>query len=266
MTLNSHSVARIRSLADKGSIVYVMRYRSVLDYLMVLYLFLREKAPLPRFVPELPTLYLRPLSEMIRRIWDWYRAPVQHDEKGRRYLSLQACRVAVADKRPILLFMRSRVPTVGLLGGRPDALRRARRASEFLREIVISEFGSDGDVYVVPLAITRGRGHRRSGSRLGTLMYSVQEAPGEFKRFLSALWNRRNTRVRIGQALRVGDFIEEHRDEGAGRIANRLSRSLMMFLRREERVVWGPDDSSAEFCASDRIATAGDEAVGAQDR
>ena len=58
-------VERVRQLASQGTIIYVMRYRSAIDYLLVNAVLLREGLPLARFAPGVSTVWWRPLGEML---------------------------------------------------------------------------------------------------------------------------------------------------------------------------------------------------------
>src|SRR5262249_37093371 len=60
------AVERLRQLARQGTLVYVMRYRSTLDYLLVNAVLVREGLPLARFAPGVSTLAFRPLGDMLR--------------------------------------------------------------------------------------------------------------------------------------------------------------------------------------------------------
>ncbi|HJQ74964.1 MAG TPA: 1-acyl-sn-glycerol-3-phosphate acyltransferase, partial [Gaiellaceae bacterium] len=90
------------------------------------------------------------------------------------------------------------------------------------------------------VAIFRGKGFRRKESRFATLLYSVQEAPGEAKRLFTYLWNAEETQLTLGREVDVGRFVEGYRREGEERVVRRLARALQIFLYREERLVWGP--------------------------
>src|SRR5207244_3860089 len=82
----------------------------------------------------------------------------------------------------------------------------------------------------LPLAIFRGNGCRRKESRLATLLYSVQEAPGEAKRFFNYLWNAEETQLTLGREIVLDRFVQDYRGEGDERIVRRLARALQIFL------------------------------------
>ena len=65
--LRPGAVEHLQQLARRGTIVYVMRYRSLLDYLLVNAVLLREGLPLARFAPGVSTVWFRPLREIL--VW-----------------------------------------------------------------------------------------------------------------------------------------------------------------------------------------------------
>ncbi|HVM98495.1 MAG TPA: 1-acyl-sn-glycerol-3-phosphate acyltransferase [Candidatus Acidoferrales bacterium] len=234
------AIEHLHGLAAKGSIVYVMRYRSLVDYMLVAYVLLREGLPLPEFVSDIPSLLLRPLREILVTLRERLRQQRAMRGAARHFQDRDRCQRLVTEGKPTLIFMRSRAPGLHLFGSRRVALQRVRSGTDYLREIVHAGLSSGQEVFLVPLAVLRGRGYRRKESRLATLVYSVQEAPGDVKRLVSLLWNARETSITVGKHVQLSELVNEHRDEGEERIVRRLARALQIFLHREEKVVWGP--------------------------
>ncbi len=234
------AIEHIRNLAARGSIVYVMRYRSLVDFMLVAFILLREGLPMPEFVSDVPSLLLRPLREIVVTLWERLRAARMLGKELRHFEDRDRCQRLVSQGRPVLIFMRTRAPGMRLLESRRSALSRLRSGTDYLREILRAGRSNDHEVFLVPLAVLRGRGFRRRESRLATLVYSVQEAPGEAKRLLSLVWNARETSITVGKHVALREFAQRYRHEGDERIIRRLARALQIFLHREERVVWGP--------------------------
>jgi glycerol-3-phosphate O-acyltransferase len=226
--LRPEAVAHLRQLAQQGTLIYVMRYRSTLDYLLVNAVLLREGLPLARFAPDVSTVPFRPLGDMLA--WVFRR------RRRARASAHAACTALVAQGEPVLLFMRSQA----VAGRRRRALAAARLGPQYLRHLVRAADRDMRPVFLVPVAIFRGKGFRRKESRLATLLYSVQEAPGEAKRLFNYLWNAEETQLTLGREIALDRFVDEYRREGEERLVRRLTRALQIFLYREERLVWGP--------------------------
>jgi len=236
------AVEHVRALAARGPVVYVMRQRSWVDYLLVVFVLKREGLPPPEFVNDLPLFWARPLPEMLRAVWRWLKRTRLFGRELRAFADRSRCQRLVAAGRPVLLFLRGHVPRVGgARQRRRRALSAVRTGPDYVREIVHHLWPSAGpEVSLVPVAVLRGRGMRRKESRLATLVYSVQEVPGEIRRLISLLWNLNDTSLSVGVEVGVRDFTREYQREGEERIVRRLTRALQIFLYREERAVWGP--------------------------
>ena len=162
-------VERVRQLASQGGVIYVMRYRSSVDYLLVNAVLRREGLPLARFAPGVSTVWWRPLPAIVR----WYLGP------GPR--KVERCAALVAAGEPVLIFMRSRT----VAGRRRRALAAARVGQQFLREVVRAAAAAPRPAFLVPIALFPGTGFHKRESRFAALLYSVQEAPGEAKRLFN---------------------------------------------------------------------------------
>ena len=225
--VRAEAVEHLRQLAQQGTLIYVMRYRSALDYLLVNAVLLREGLPLARFAPGVSTVVFRPLGELL----GWLLRRRRRTRGGHA-----ACSALVARGESVLLFMRSQA----VAGRRRRALAAARLGPQYLRDVVRVAPAAGRPIFLVPVAIFRGKGFRRKESRLATLLYSVQEAPGEAKRFFNYLWNAEETQLTLGREIVLDRFVQDYRGEGDERIVRRLARALQIFLYREERLVWGP--------------------------
>jgi glycerol-3-phosphate O-acyltransferase len=222
------SVEHVRKLSAEHGVVYVMRYRSLIDYLLVNAVLLREGLPLARFAPGVSMIRWGPAGDLLRWMAGGRRRP-QRPAPAR-------CGALVAAGEPVLLFMRSQT----VAGRRRRALQAARIGTRFLRDVMRAARDAPKPPVVIPVAIFRGPGFRRRESRFATLVYSVQEAPGEARRLLTYLWNAEHVRLSLGREIPLRRFVQGHRDEPEERTVRRLARALQIDLYREERLVLGP--------------------------
>src|SRR5438552_3221162 len=184
-------VERVRRLAERGTVVFVMRNRSIAVYLLIRSVFLREELPLPEFANELAIGWFRSLRWVFARIVE---------RLSRLHIFRQAQREHLADRdtaarlvragHPLLIFLRAQAAGVRALLRPQRALESKRIGDPYLEDLFV--IAAERPVYVVPLAPFRGRGYRRRNSRLATLVYSVQDAPSELKKLVTVLFNRRD--------------------------------------------------------------------------
>jgi glycerol-3-phosphate O-acyltransferase len=230
----------IREGARTGTVVYVMRYPSLLDTLLVNALLLREGLPLAHFSNGTYTIWLRPLGELarilLRRLLSFVR---RSDARKRGYEAWYRCSRLVASRKPVLLFLRG--AKLGLYVRRSDAVEALESERDYLAELVRMQWNRDQKIFLVPLAVFWRSGPRqRSRTALSSIFYGMKERPGALKKFLAFLLNYHDLLVRAGRPIDLKAFVKEKSGEGKGAIVKKVRRTLQLFLYREEKVVQGP--------------------------
>ena len=236
--LDAKAVAQVRGLGQNGTIVYVLRNRSLLDYLLINWLMVREGLPLARFANGVSSWWFLPIVEMIRRAIAGIRAGGWTGRAARAAKERAIAGEVVAGGHPVLLFLRARSPR--LLANRRARLAAARPGAELLQEIVRREAAVERPVYLVPVSLFRGRVFRRQAGRLSAIAYSVHDAPSDLKKLVTYRLNREDLLFTFGRLLHLQQFLTGHRGLGEARTARRLTNSLQRELAQEERAVWGP--------------------------
>jgi hypothetical protein len=160
--LDEETLAQLRGLEERGSVVYVMRYASRLDYFLFNTLFRREGLRLSGFANGIRFYYYRPLLEAVRSFLRGRRIARQtgDGERIRGWI-----RELVLGGGSSFLFLR----TARLRGrGRRRASREGQAELDLLEEVVRVVWRSERPVHVVPLAIFRLLHHlSRSGCEGG---------------------------------------------------------------------------------------------------
>lgn len=238
--IDPEAVRRIRNLAARGTLIYTMRYRSWVDYLLVTHVLRREGLPIPAYASELRSSRKRPLRERVAALWQRLRGGAAAALEMRAAEEREHCRRLVHAGQPVLIFMRGPVPGLRTFTSRQRAVSGIRTGSDYLREIVHHFWSAPDDIFIVPIALLRGRGLRSKEARDTTLVYSAQDVPGEIRRLASFLWNSRETVIHVGAEISLREFLQAYRREGEERAVRRLARAIQIFLYREERMVWGP--------------------------
>ncbi|HYC21183.1 MAG TPA: 1-acyl-sn-glycerol-3-phosphate acyltransferase, partial [Candidatus Bathyarchaeia archaeon] len=236
--IDAGAVAEIRELARRGTIVYVLRNRSLLDYLLINWLLLREGLPLARFANGVSSGWFGPLREMVRRAVARVTGFRWRSREVRLRADRELAGELVASGEPVLVFLRARSPR--LLFERRALLAAARPGAEFLQEIVRRSWDRDRRLFVVPVSFFRGRTFRRQASWLSALAYSVHDAPSDLKKLITYRFNREDLLLTFGRVISLAGFVSNHRNLGEARTARRLTNRLQRELAQEERAVWGP--------------------------
>ena len=233
--LDDATVDHLRKLESTGSVIYVMRYASRLDYFLFNALFIREGLGLSKFANGIRFYYYRPLLQAIRLAWkrrgEWLREPGPEFSQAKlRSLTLRGESSFIFLRTARL---RSRLRT------RRSAVEHGRGELDLLEEVVRTAWDSDSPVHVVPLALFWRRGPR-SRQRFLNLSYGSSTRPSDFAKVTSFLTTYRGLCVRVGNPIELGALAAERGSEGPHRVARKVRRTILTFLYREEKVVEGP--------------------------
>ena len=236
--LDDPTVQRLRELESRGSVFYVMRYASRLDYFLFNTLFAREGLRLSAFANGLSFYYYQPLLAALR-VWIQRR---RMSRKARREFDLERARrkvreVALAGESAFLFLRTARRSS--LFRGRKAAVEQGRRELDLLGEIVDSVWSENQPVHLVPLVLFWRKGPRAE-RRFLNLAYGAPTRPSDFAKVSSFLVTYRGLSTKVGDPIDLGAFVDERRQEGMSAIVRKVRRSILLFLYREERVVEGP--------------------------
>ena len=250
--LDSAAVERIHSLESRGSMVYVMRYSSRLDYLLFNTLFRRHEIRLSSFANGLRFEMYGPIWPTLRRAFSRKRGRSRAVEHGE---DQQYVRRLTRSGESFFLFLRTERLRTFWRG----LWRMRHRQDEFdLLEEVIREARSGGrSVFVVPLSIFWRKGPRRVRNRFLNLDYGSLSRPSDLAKVGSFLLNYRSLSVKVGEAIDIQAYLATHRDRSQSRITRTIRRSILIHLYREEKVVEGPTLQSATRVLREMLADPG---------
>jgi glycerol-3-phosphate O-acyltransferase len=118
--------------------------------------------------------------------------------------------------------------------------RNAARAPRYLEQLIAAAAAyPQFDVDLVPVAIFWGRAPHKEVRWWRLLFTEDWILVGRFRKFLSVIFNGRNTLVYFGEPIRLRDVMEEGLT--APRSVRRVLRSLRMVLRAQRASSIGPD-------------------------
>jgi glycerol-3-phosphate O-acyltransferase len=239
ISLDDATVARIRALEARGSVVYVMRYASRLDYFLFNWLFVRHGLRLSSFANGLHYDYYQPLHRSIASRWRAWLERQRLLRAGGRLSEVERDRVHGQLRGGASLFVFLRTERLrSWLRGRRHVATEERSDLDLLAETIGAAF-ENVPVSVVPIALFWRKGPR-SERRFLNLAYGAPTRPSDFAKVTSFLTNYRNLAVKIGDAIDLTGFASERRAEGEAAVVRKVRRSLLVFLYREEKVVEGP--------------------------
>ena len=140
-----------------------------------------------------------------------------------------------------------------------------RRTPQLLARLVAAATADPNlDIDLVPVGIFWGRAPQKEGSWFRLLLSENWALVGRFRKFLTVLFNGRNTQLQFGEPLSLRVFIDA--DLGQARTVRRISRSLRTQLRNQRAAAIGPDLSHRRTVVAQVLATRAVRAAIAQER
>ncbi len=214
----------VRSAAERGIPVYVMRSLSFLDFLCLDFLTKRFGLPLIRFANDLGLGILEPFGKGRRRLR--FRRQTPED---------RALEETLQQKGSALLFLR-KPPKLGHASKRGDKLD-----IDLIETLIKIQKQSRERILIVPqtfvwtlLPSTR----RRS---LTDLVFGPREWPGRIRVFLQFLLNYRNAVLHSGTPFDLSEFLATTTASSDEQMADRVRYALLTRLERERSLVVGPE-------------------------
>jgi len=124
-------------------------------------------------------------------------------------------------------------------------------APAYLLKLIENIKSSEDDVLLVPVSIFWGRGPKKSESLWGALFTDEGAKSNIFSRFMSILFNGRQTLLRFGEAVSLQKFVETQQDTKY--LTRKLTRVLRVHFARTRLATIGPDQPSAKKLAEKLI-------------
>ncbi|MCC6641371.1 MAG: 1-acyl-sn-glycerol-3-phosphate acyltransferase [Deltaproteobacteria bacterium] len=232
--LDDKTVASLRELERAGSVVYVMRYASRLDYFLFNTLFVREGLRLSSCANGLHFYYYRPLAEGVAVLRQRLTGRLRSDHAG----DCAHARESALQGGSQFLFLRT-ARLAGWLRGRRAAIEAGRQELDCLDEVVRAAWSGGRRVHLVPLALFWRKGPRAE-RRFLNLAYGAQTRPSDLAKVTSFLTTYRGLHVKVGDPIDLTRFVGERRHEGEEALVRKVRRSMLVFFYREEKAVEGP--------------------------
>jgi glycerol-3-phosphate O-acyltransferase len=217
----SESVELIRKAAEMGTVVYVMRMRSTLDFIYFNYAFLAHRLPLARFANGLRIWFWLPVREALSRLFGM---------KSRRK-GVEVLRLLTRARRSSALFLQSR----------PWIVPPAEFKGPYLKTLIELQKEQQRPIILVPLTVIWGRQPVRPPTSprglFDPLMGDIDE-PRIFRRVWQVLRYARRSLALACEPINLKAFVDQQ--ASAADPVQTLERSVLDRIDAERRLRIGP--------------------------
>jgi glycerol-3-phosphate O-acyltransferase len=241
-------VATVREAAARGSVVYILRNLSFLDFLALDHLTKRYGLPRIRFANDLGLWVLEPMGK------GWLRA-LRRRSRGE---SAEELTDVIREGGSAALFLKRPPAMLGLAGGKVGPRRSLSEGDDLIRALFDLQRNRREPILLVPQVFVWTKlPDRRQGSVVDALL-GTREWPGKIRTTVQFLKNYNNVVLRAGEPVDLAEFIqaassESNGAEDDGALTRRLTYALLRKLERERRSIVGPVRKGNERMRSEVI-------------
>ena len=234
------AASQIRTLADGGTLVYVVRGRSAWLTLCFAYLLQRVGLPLASLVGGVNYVWMQPLSGLWRALRQRRRMPVGPWQLEPVRLRRREALIADASCRGETVYIALPTPR--------SARTYPTDTNDYLRALIVAQRHSSRPLYLLPHVLVN---REQSGATQGSLvdrLFGDRRYPGALRR-IAMLLTLRHGSVRMADPIDLQAVVLAAPDADPTELARRVRYDLHRAMGDEERVVAGPYLSSHDITA-----------------
>jgi glycerol-3-phosphate O-acyltransferase len=223
MKVDERWATAVEAAAHMGTVVYVVRSLSVLDFLCIDYLTKRFGLPLIRFANDMGLWILEPFGRGVRRLM------LQRTEPEEKALVS-----ALDEGSSAMLFLR-RPPSFGR-----TSRKGQRTETDLVRTLIAAQRKRTTPILLVPQTIIWGKLAANQAPQLWDFLLGPVEWPGRLRTFFRFLLHYRNASLRTGESFDLKAFLDSHPELDDAAAADKVRYALLRRMERERTLVVGP--------------------------
>ncbi len=229
----------VRGADARGTVVYVLRNLSSVDFFALDYLTKRHHLPQIRFAHDLGLWILEPM--------------------GRGWLNALRSRSADGDAADLVRMVTGGASALLFLKRRPQLLASGSRGriegDHLIRALFDLQRRGPGRILLVPQVFVWSRSAGTRGGRIADAVFGPSEWPGNVRQIAQFLANWRNATLRGRRSRSISAKFLEREGPGADDdvLVRRLTYTLLRRLQRERRAIVGPTRKPADRLRDDVI-------------
>jgi glycerol-3-phosphate O-acyltransferase len=223
---------KLKQLQKQGTVVYTIKYRGRLDYLMYHYYFRANRFPIPKLAFDLNVSLLLPVTRFLKvyssRFSSFFRTGAFPDP-----YNSGVYRNAILRGTTSLLFL------VDEKGFMQHFIQFGKDRLEFLMEL---QRELARPIFLVPLLTLYRQGPEREEPTFQDVLFRFKDHPGAISKIILFFRHHRQALIDFGEPINLKEYcMESHPpDHSPSRIALELRNRLIGRIDNQKRVVLGP--------------------------
>jgi glycerol-3-phosphate O-acyltransferase len=222
---------KLKQLQKQGTVVYAIKYRSQLDYLMYHYYFRTRRFPSPRLAFDLNLSLFLPVTRSLKVYWSRLSFLLRTGYVPDPYES-GVYKSAILEGTPSLLFL------VDEKGFMQHFIHFGKDRLEYLLE---TQREMKRPVFVVPLLTLYNQKPEKESPSFRDVLFGFSDRPGTIGKTILFFRHHRQPLIDFGEPLNLKEYLESHSgDRPLNQIAADLRNRLIDGIDNQRRVVLGP--------------------------
>jgi glycerol-3-phosphate O-acyltransferase len=247
-------VSTVREAAARGSVVYILRNLSFLDFLALDHLTKRHGLPRIRFANDLGLWVLEPMGK------GWFSA-LRPQSRGD---AAEELRQVIEQGGSAALFLKRPSAVLDVTGRKIGPRRSLSEGDDLIRALFALQRSRSTPILLVPQVFVWTKQPDRREAGVVDALLGSREWPGKIRSTMQFLRNYKNVIFRAGEPVDLAEFLGSTGGNGADRAEDdgarvrRLTYALLRRLERERRSIVGPvrkanDRMRSEIIKSPRL-------------
>jgi glycerol-3-phosphate O-acyltransferase len=222
---------KLKQLQKQGTVVYAIKYRSRLDYLIYHFYFRTRRFPYPRLAFDLNVSLLLPVTRALQVYWARLSSLFRSGSFPDPYES-GVYRSALTGGTTSLLFL------VDEKGFMQHFIGLGKDRLEFLLE---TQREMERPVFLVPLLTLYNQKPEKEQPRFRDVLFGYKDHPGVVVKIILFFRHHRQALIDFGEPLNLKEYLESRSAElTMNQMAAELRNRLIDGIDGQKRVVLGP--------------------------
>ena len=222
---------RLKQMQKQGTVVYAIKYRGRLDYLMYHYDFLIKRLPYPKLAFDLNVSLLLPVTRFLKVLSSQISSLLRTGSLPDPYES-GLYREAIRSGTTSLLFL------IDEKGFTENFIRLRKDRLEFLLE---TQRDLERPVFVVPLLTLYSKTPEREQPTFRSILFSLKDRLGALSKIILFFSHHRQALIDFGEPINLKEYLESRPpDQPLHHLAAQLRTLLVEGIDRQKRVALGP--------------------------
>lgn len=221
----------LKQMHRDGTVVYAIKYRGKLDYLLYHYNFRRRRLPYPKIAFDLNMSMLLPFTHFVKIIL----SRLSYNLKGRRVPSPYRSgfyKQALQAGTPFLVFL------VDPKGFVRHFIHAQKDHFQFLLE---TQKELDRPIYIVPQLVLFTKTPEREQANLTGILFGYKDNPGMIRKIALFFRHNRKAIIDFGRPLDLKSYMaQQSPDRPIQEMASEIRNMLIESIDSQKRIILGP--------------------------